>query len=359
MTRRLRTCGGQPLMLLAAVSSTILRLSIAVLLLQPIFPLKSIAQEDPHAYLENVLDKIQSQSLRGKEVNWGYVRSKAFALASNARTTADTYPAICYALAQLNDNHSFLMNPNGTVERNSYTKSTFSMPKVSVREKGNQLVPLGREAVGCIFVSSHDGQRSEEFASNLRKFIVAAQSRRVVGWILDLRDNSGGNMWPMLVGAGPLNTVGAQGFFNYSNVSIPWYYERGEAGVVNTGGKHANFKVSDSIPDFGDALPMAVLINGRTASSGEAVAISFHGRPRTRFFGKHTAGLSTGNETIKLSDGATLYLTTTVESDRNKKVFLNGLDPDEVVEQGNVPLGASADPVIRKALIWLASRPSR
>src|SRR5206468_4322951 len=53
-----------------------------------------------------------------------------------------------------------------------------------------------------------------------------------------------------------------------------------------------------------------------TASSGEAITISFRGRPGARSFGAPTAGLSTGNEEYALPDGSMLFLTTSIEADR-------------------------------------------
>jgi carboxyl-terminal processing protease len=51
------------------------------------------------------------------------------------------------------------------------------------------------------------------------------------------------------------------------------------------------------------------LIDRRTASGAEAVLIAFRGRPRTRSFGKATAGVSTGNVCHRLADGSLLAIT--------------------------------------------------
>ena len=59
---------------------------------------------------------------------------------------------------------------------------------------------------------------------------------------------------------------------------------------TKTKGRCFNFKVSDSLPDSVQNVPVAILIDSRTASSGEAVAISFQGRAHSRFFGQHTCG---------------------------------------------------------------------
>jgi hypothetical protein len=48
---------------------------------------------------------------------------------------------------------------------------------------------------------------------------------------------------------------------------------------------------------------VAVLIDRRTGSSGEAIAIAFRGRPETRFFGDHTEGASIANDVVKPRPG--------------------------------------------------------
>lgn len=56
-------------------------------------------------------------------------------------------------------------------------------------------------------------------------------------------------------------------------------------------------------------FPMvAVLIDQRVGSAGDAVAVAFKQRANTRFFDTATCGASTANMDFRLSDGALLYL---------------------------------------------------
>lgn len=68
----------------------------------------------PEEYVENALNWIQANSVKEDEVQWQEVRQEALAMASEAQTTADTYPAITYALAQLHDSLAFLWTPDKT-----------------------------------------------------------------------------------------------------------------------------------------------------------------------------------------------------------------------------------------------------
>ena len=50
----------------------------------------------------------------------------------------------------------------------------------------------------------------------------------LVGWIVDLRGNTGGNMWPMVAGVGPVLGNGVAGFFVPPvGASTPWSFPEG------------------------------------------------------------------------------------------------------------------------------------
>jgi C-terminal processing protease CtpA/Prc len=90
---------------------------------------------------------------------------------------------------------------------------------------------------------------------------------------------------------------------------------------------------------------VALLTDIGVASSGEAIAIAFRGRPNTRSFGTATCGLSTAVQQIPLKQGGRIGVVTSVMADRTKKPYGKTLDPDEVV----------SDPaeVVPRALSWL------
>jgi carboxyl-terminal processing protease len=96
-------------------------------------------------------------------------------------------------------------------------------------------------------------------------------------------------------------------------------------------------------------LRVAVLLDQRVASSGEATAIAFHGRPDTRFFGIPTCGLSTSNSMFVLSDGSSLNLSVALMADRNLVEFGEEFHPDEVI--------ADHEAAVARAMEWLRSRP--
>lgn len=69
----------------------------------------------PDQYLDNALNWLEANAVTAENVDWDAVRAEAEALASEPQTTADTYPAIEYAIAQLNDPEAFMTTPEKSV----------------------------------------------------------------------------------------------------------------------------------------------------------------------------------------------------------------------------------------------------
>ncbi|RPI58235.1 MAG: peptidase S41, partial [Lysobacterales bacterium] len=106
--------------------------------------------------------------------------------------------------------------------------------------------------------------------------------------------------------------------------------------------------------------PVAVLVGGGTASSAEVLALTLRARAGTRSFGAPTRGLSAGNRTFPLSDGASLVLTVAATSDAAGQVLLGPLVPDELVPAGGATRGTASgnDAPLDAAVAWLTARDS-
>ena len=162
-------------------------------------------------------------------------------------------------------------------------------------------------------------------------------------------------MWPMLGGIGPLLGEGDNlGEFTDSMKFTTWQYRNGVAAEIDNG-KPSPYPAVEGVPYHIDGSPnVAVLVDRITGSSGEAMAIAFRGRPHTRFFGEHTQGASTVNQTITLSDGASLWLTVGIQADRNGRQYTDGLAPDDAFPSATQAVAPTRDPVVQAALDWLS-----
>jgi len=208
-----------------------------------------------------------------------------------------------------------------------------------------------------VVVPMFDGADANGFARALQELVHELDARRPLGWIVDLRGNGGGNMWPMLAGIGPVLGEGRVGAFRtLRGVGEHWYYRDGRAGVENDGGESQFVAAAVAPPRVlaTPSPPVVVLIDDGTASSGEAVAIAFRGRPRTRLIGTPTYGLSSSNQGFVLGDGANLVITTGLDVDRTGKEYADQVVPDEVVS--GPACASDEDLQLARALDWLVEQ---
>lgn len=323
----------------------------------------------PVAYLNHAIDIMQKNALRRNTVDWTKVRAAALAMAANAESTAGTYDAIRFALASLGDHYSSLQLTPAleTLEAeekakhpsaNSLpaTQENFS-PYVGRYQPEGRLERRGDKSFAYVVVTKSFPKNDRQFVAfetNLQKILAELDQSHPAGWIVDLRGNVGGNMWPMLDGIGPLigesdNLGGFTDSVHYST----WKYRNGVSAEVEHG-KASPYPAVEGAPYHISGTPrVAVLIDRSTGSSGEAIAIALRGRPNTRFFGEHTQGLSTANQIFELSDGASMWVTVGVDADSNGKQYLDGLSPDEAFPAATEAMQPASDPVARAALDWL------
>jgi carboxyl-terminal processing protease len=328
------------------------------------------------AFLDNAIDIMRQHALHGQDLDWTALRAEAFKRAGGAFNPIDTYPAIYWALVQLGDPGSHLRLPPGLypdqiallqqAEKEAMSTAPGSARKdappspFSTRRlpEGHIVTAQGRN-FGYVVLprcSAKDNDGLLLYAADVRRILTDLSAQDPKGWIVDLRGNTGGNMWPMLTGIGPILGEGNVGAFMAADGAITWFYQDGKTGTRNSAGlETVSLTLQDAPVRVTPSYPVAVLVDSSTASSAEAITIAFHGRPGTRFFGSRTAGKSTAVQPFKLDDGAEIYLTTAIDADRSGKAFPEGLTPDQVFPTiGTIPQD-SHDPVVLAAQSWLAA----
>ena len=72
-------------------------------------------------------------------------------------------------------------------------------------------------------------KESSEYAEALQDAIRQADRPGLAGWIVDLRPDGGGNMWPMIAGVGPILGEGMIGHIIYNNREYEREYRDGAA----------------------------------------------------------------------------------------------------------------------------------
>ena len=225
----------------------VLSLSIATACLAQTAAVAGSIQSDPVAYLNRALDEMQAHALRRSFVDWPRVRAEAMARAAHATDTVGTYDAIRFALESLGDHHSSLhLTPalealesqqHGAHAPDSNPES-FS-PYVGRYGPEGHLEHRGDRTIAYVVVTKCFPENDSDFVAfetNLQKTVAELDASHPSGWIVDLRGNVGGNMWPMLAGIGPVLGEGDDlgEFFDTDGHSF-WRYRDGVAAEVKNG----------------------------------------------------------------------------------------------------------------------------
>ena len=286
-------------------------------------------------YLAAALDTLQAASMHADTTDWQAVRDSAFLLAAGAERPRDTWGALNWALRRV-DRHSFL--------------------QAGARGVAPELV-AGR--YGYLRVPFYAGPMNAPLTDSLQNALRTLEQAGACGWIVDLRMNGGGNVWPMQTGIAPLvgdsllSVQRANGRIVGSTV-----YSGGATFMVDSAGaREEATRAENPYVMQRPGAPVAVLLDGSTASSAEGIAIIFRTRPNTRFFGSPTAGYSSINRGFPLPDGANMVITVGVMHDREGRPYGGPIEPDELIvtPEGHAP--TPGDRVARRAAEWLAGQP--
>lgn len=285
---------------------------------------------DAKALVDSAITVARNRSVWRDTLSWDRIMPEVRTLAAGASSLSDAFPALRVLATRLGDKHSSFMPPTTA---QAFRTGGSQNPEPTLKAFDN--------SVGYINVPAYSGgdpSAIQKYAQNMHAGLQALAPSVRCGWIVDLRQNGGGNMYPMLAGLRPFLGDSTLGYFVSTGNKVPWN------------------AASRSVPkhpgelDTLSAAYVAVLTGPRTASSGEIVAISFRERARTRSFGLPTGGYSTANSMVPLPGGATLNITTAIDADRSGNLFGHAIDPDERID---IPVDGTGDETLSRATNWL------
>jgi carboxyl-terminal processing protease len=266
---------------------------------------------------------IHKHSLFKDSLNWEQIYTDIKALSfSGADTTnrRQVFEVFTRHLRKAGDKHSFFLT---TAAAKAFEKKERSAAKPKARYLG-----AGIGLITVPYCFNNQPAKDIAFANTIRQQIKRVDSKNdVVAWIVDLRNNTGGNMWPMLAGLNALIEDGTAGFFinPATGTEQPWPSNNGKLMLPKA--EVDNYKIRNR------DIKIAVLIDSMTASSGEMTAVSFIGLPNVKILGQPSAGYTTANNTLYLSDGTMFNLAALYIADRTKKPFMYKLHPDILLKQ--------------------------
>ena len=320
-SRKLRIALGIciPLALIIAVALTV------VAKYGPDFGLYLVPPSAEH-YGKDALATIGKNGIYSGSDEWKSTYEECLKMIENAESYEDTYPAIKKALSVGGGKHSMLM----TKSESQSTSDSYDVVLPTVSLNGDIAVIKLPDFLGTAEAGRKYAKVAEDFIHENRD--------KIKGVVLDLCGNTGGDMGPMATAVSSLLPDGELMYYHYRSYDVPVTLKDGVISNAGTGGKSL-------YPDEKLNVPVAILTDGMTASSGEALTLCFRGLENTRTFGAPTAGYTSVNMLYSLYDGAQMYLTVAFDKTRTGEIFKEtSIEPD-----------VATDSPLEAALEWLRS----
>lgn len=277
-------------------------------------------------YGKDALATIGKNGIYSGSDEWKSTYEECLKMIENAESYEDTYPAIKKALSVCGGKHSMLM----TKSESQSTSDSYDEVLPTVSLNGDIAVIKLPDFLGTAEAGRKYAKVAEDFIHENRD--------KIKGVVLDLRGNTGGDMGPMATAVSSLLPDGELMYYHYRSYDVPVTLKDGVISNAGTGGKSL-------YPDEKLKVPVAILTDGMTASSGEALTLCFRGLENVKTFGAPTAGYTSVNMLYSLYDGAQMYLTVAFDKARTGEIFKEtSIEPD-----------VATDSPLEAALEWLRS----
>ncbi len=277
-------------------------------------------------YGKDALATIGKNGIYSGSDEWKSTYEECLKMIENAESYEDTYPAVKKALSVGGGKHSMLM----TKSESQDTTESYDEVLPTVSLDGDIAIIKLPDFLGTAEAGRKYAKVAEDFIHENRD--------KIKGVVLDLRGNTGGDMGPMATAVSSLLPDGELMYYHYRSYDVPVTLKDGVISNAGTGGKSL-------YPEEKLNVPVAILTDGMTASSGEALTLCFRGLENVKTFGAPTAGYTSVNMLYNMYDGAQMYLTVAFDKARTGEIFKEtSIEPD-----------VATDSPLEAALEWLRS----
>jgi len=336
---------------------------LAALLCGATLSLQAQHQYDPLPdSLQSMLDKsftiLQTNAINRDTVNWSRLKEQVYQKTVRAKSYQDLAAVYPYLFQQIGDPHGALQ-----LHGKSYAWQSARTPysNQAVRKAINayptvRVLTLGDEIGYILLPGNRDftGKQINADAQTIRDALHSVNTKRINKWILDLRVNTGGSMYQMLAGLADLLGEGKVGQF------VNQHKQPDGAWIIKEGNIYLDAQPVSSVAHqplgIPSEAPLAVLISGQTASSGEIVAIATVGRKQSVLIGEPSAGYTTANQGFSLNAYAGLNLAVDYDADRGGRIYTERVRPAIEVLGGDNFEQLEQDQKVQAALRWFGSR---
>ncbi|MBS1537077.1 MAG: hypothetical protein JST20_04950 [Bacteroidetes bacterium] len=230
---------------------------------------------------------IKFNSIHRTMANWNQIDKSFHEQIKTARSLNDTMNCFVTVLRSLNDVHSqIFLNNQYYGHYPSFDDSVLVWLKplndkaTSMANKIHSEILINE--IAYIRIPSfqvYNPKQINAYSQLLADSISKLSKRCKKGFIIDLRLNGGGNLYPMLTGLNQLlgnKTVGYETDVN-DNIIRTWEIKNGNFSIG--GYQTTDIKVKSNSNPIN--VPTVVILGPVTKSAGSMVAIAFKGRPNT------------------------------------------------------------------------------
>ncbi len=335
---------------------TVLKLTLLLLISISCVSQESKSEKITNPVLDSIIQVAKLHSVYTKKVNWKRLEKDMHAIKEDS--IHSIIAPVKHMLKELGDTHGYLMINN---RRYAQIGVKHNIPSRKTNPKIAQELyqRMAKRAVNYSLLEKKIAyieipmviNNNHEIMNKIRQAICELNQKNPLGWIIDLRANMGGNLYPMAAGIGQLlpNLPFGGGTKDGQTYHLKWKLEKG------------NFYMNDiamtEIPldckSPHRTTKIAVLTSRYTASSGEALASGFKGQKDIKIFGEQTIGASTTINWYPINDTITFCPTVDFYMSENKTVHKDGIIPDTFVQEQLNPKNLMKGKTINTAIQWL------
>ena len=305
--------------------------------------------------LDKIIEHAENNSLYRENVDWTTLKKEMYSLAKNADSVSQLKPALNLMLKKLNDTHGrvfynnqFLSYYSGEKKEHRKNMDSDIYNEIQSGQVYEFKTSIIENNIGYIRIVGLPMGDNEKMSSEIQNSICELIQKGAEKWIIDLRYNGGGNMFPMVEGISNIIGDGIVG---------------GTKGVTNEESSVWQIKNGDFFYDeqtvalenkcpIAETQEIAVLTSVYTASSGEALAVILKERPKTRFFGNNTMGMITATDWKQIDSLTAMSISVSYYKDRKNNLYDQYVDVDENIEFEPKTV-FEKDNGIKRAVKWL------
>lgn len=307
-------------------------------------------------FVDKSLDLMRSNAVNISKID--LITKELYSKAQNLDQVSEAAPLYPKVFELLADYHGNLKYKGKTYGWSKPGGSGNAYLKGMLKNEKSVISQVIHKNIGYIRIPGNDDfafKKVDSIANDITDHINRINSGKMEGWIIDLRVNTGGNMYPILLGLKEFiatENIVFGGFRNSKGESSgQWEIKDGKL-LIDGIELIRTVKLNKPIQKD---TPIIILTSTYTASAGEMTAIAMIGRRNTHVVGEPTANHTTAVQGFRINAHAGLNLSTDYVVDRNLKVYKKNINPDVEVLKGDNLEDLNKDKKVIKALeiLWL------